>query len=101
MINTALLPADKDPMGAAIADYFKRHKADRLRVFSSQFDEDEIPVEELFRTEKQMPCWSVLLCKWQPEGFWMWVPAAVAIALPCKKPEKRSMPSTFPRFPWK
>lgn len=53
MINTALLPADKDPMGAAIADYFKRHKADRLRVFSSQFDEDEIPVEELFRTEKQ------------------------------------------------
>ena len=31
MINTALLPADKDPMGAAIADYFKRHKADRLR----------------------------------------------------------------------
>ena len=36
MINTALLPADKDPMGAAIADYFKRHKADRLRVFSSQ-----------------------------------------------------------------
>ena len=55
MINTALLPADKDPMGTAIADYFKRHKADRLRVFSSQFDEDEIPVEELFRTEKQMP----------------------------------------------
>lgn len=55
MINTALLPADKDPMGAAIADYFKRYKADRLRVFSSQFDEDEIPVEELFRTEKQMP----------------------------------------------
>lgn len=55
MINTALLPTDKDPMGAAIADYFKRHKADRLRVFSSQFDEDEIPVEELFRTEKQMP----------------------------------------------
>lgn len=55
MINTALLPADKDPMGAAIADYFKRHKADRLCVFSSQFEEDEIPVEELFRTEKQMP----------------------------------------------
>ena len=55
MINTALLSADRDPMGAAIADYFKWHKADRLRVFSSQFDEDEIPVEELFRTEKQMP----------------------------------------------
>ncbi len=31
-MNTALLSADKDPMGAAIADYFKRHRADRLRV---------------------------------------------------------------------
>ena len=54
-MNTTLLTADKDPMGAAIADYYKRHKAERLRVFSSQFDEDEIPVKELFRTEKQMP----------------------------------------------
>ncbi len=25
-MNTALLSADKDPMGAAIADYFKRHR---------------------------------------------------------------------------
>lgn len=55
MTNSQLLPADKDPMGAAIADYFKHGKAARLRVFSSQFDEDEIPVRELFRTEKQMP----------------------------------------------
>ena len=54
-MNTTLLTADKDPMGAAIADYYKRHKAERLRVFSSQFDEDEIPVKELFRMEKQMP----------------------------------------------
>lgn len=54
MISTTLLSADKDPMGAAIADYFKFHKASRLRVFSSQFDEDEIPVKELFRTEQQM-----------------------------------------------
>ena len=54
-MNTALIPADKDPMGSAIADYFNRQKADRLRVFSSLFDEDEIPVKELFRTEKQMP----------------------------------------------
>lgn len=54
-MNTSLLSADKDPMGAAIADYFKHRKADRLRVFSSQFDEDEIPVKDLFRTEKQMP----------------------------------------------
>lgn len=55
MISTSLLSADKDPMGAAIADYSKHRKADRLRVFSSQFDEDEIPVKELFRAEKQMP----------------------------------------------
>lgn len=55
MITTNLLSADKDPMGVAIADFFKHRKAERLRVFSSQFDEDEIPVKELFRTEKQMP----------------------------------------------
>lgn len=54
MITTNLLSADKDPMGVAIADFFKHRKAERLRVFSSQFDEDEIPVKELFRTEKQM-----------------------------------------------
>lgn len=54
-MNTSLLSADKDPMGAAIADYFIHRKADRLRVFSSQFDEDEIPVKDLFRKEKQMP----------------------------------------------
>lgn len=55
MISTNLLSADKDPMGAAIADYNKHHKADRLRVFSSLFDEDEIPVKDLFRSGKQMP----------------------------------------------
>ena len=48
-MNTTLLSVDKDPMGTAIADYYKRLKAERLRVFSSQFDEDEIPVMELFR----------------------------------------------------
>lgn len=48
--------ADKrDPMGAAIYDYFRFGKAGRLRVFSSQFDEDEIPVETLFRVYDEMP----------------------------------------------
>lgn len=47
--------ADKDPMGAAIADYFKTGKAGRLRVFSPDFDEDEIPVETLFRSFEDMP----------------------------------------------
>lgn len=54
-METTLLPSDKDPMGTAIADYFNHHKADRLRVFSSQFDEDEIPVRQLFRSAKTMP----------------------------------------------
>lgn len=52
---TTILPAEKDPMGAAISDYFNHHRADRLRVFSSQFEEDEIPVKELFRTMQTMP----------------------------------------------
>lgn len=54
-MNIALLSADKDPMGTAIADYHRNKRADRLRVFSSQFDEDEIPVKQLFRTLGQMP----------------------------------------------
>lgn len=52
---TSILAPEKDPMGAAISDYFNHHKADRLRVFSSQFEEDEIPVKELFRTRQTMP----------------------------------------------
>lgn len=54
-MNTALLTEDKDPMGAAIQDYFKHKRASRLRVFSSQFDEDEIPVTTLFRSYEEMP----------------------------------------------
>ncbi|GCB35858.1 class I SAM-dependent methyltransferase [Bacteroides faecalis] len=54
-METIILPAEKDPMGAAIADYFNHRKADRLRVFSSQFDEDEIPVKQLFRNMQAMP----------------------------------------------
>lgn len=54
-MNTAILSAEKDPMGAAIVDYFQHHKADRLRVFSSQFDEDQIPVKQLFRQFQTMP----------------------------------------------
>lgn len=44
-----------DPMGSAIYDYHKNGKADVLRVFSSQFDEDEIPVADLFREFEDMP----------------------------------------------
>ena len=42
-------------MGTAIADYYKQGKAAKLRVFSSQFEEDEIPVAQLFRSYEQMP----------------------------------------------
>ena len=42
-------------MGTAIAEYHRTGRAGTLRVFSSQFDEDEIPVEQLFRTLDEMP----------------------------------------------
>ena len=44
-----------DAMGAAIRDYHLRGKAARLRVMSSMFDEDEMPVDHLFRTFDDMP----------------------------------------------
>ena len=46
---------NNDPMGTAISDYFRTGKASRLRVLSSMFEEDEIPVPHLFRTYDQMP----------------------------------------------
>ena len=44
-----------DPMGRAIADYHKNKTADRLRVFSPMFEEDEIPLTTLFRGYEDMP----------------------------------------------
>lgn len=44
-----------DPMGAAIYDFHKNGSTDVLRVFSSQFEEDEIPVGDLFRKYEDMP----------------------------------------------
>ena len=46
---------EMDPMGRAIADYFKTKKASKLRVFSPMFEEDEIPLPTLFRSYKAMP----------------------------------------------
>ena len=46
---------EKDPMGRAISDYFHTGKAGKLRVLSSMFYEDEIPVSTLFRTYEEMP----------------------------------------------
>ena len=54
-MNTKILSKDKDPMGAAILDYQKSGKAGRLRVLSSMFEEDEMPVKHLFRNLEEMP----------------------------------------------
>ena len=42
-------------MGAAIHDYFRNGSAETLIVHSSMFEDDEIPVEDLFRTLDDMP----------------------------------------------
>ena len=54
-MNANLLTPNKDPLGYAIADFHAKGKAGKLRVFSSQFEEDEIPVDQLFRTFDEMP----------------------------------------------
>lgn len=52
-INT--LPEQEDPMGAAIRDYFRQGKSAQLKVLSSLFDDDEMPVAHLFRSYHEMP----------------------------------------------
>ena len=42
-------------MGRAIAEYWKNKTAERLRVFSPMFEEDEIPLTTLFRSYEDMP----------------------------------------------
>ena len=54
-MNTEILSADKDPMGAAILDFQQHGKSARLRVLSSMFEEDEMPVKHLFRSVPEMP----------------------------------------------
>ena len=53
MVET--LRTASDPMGAAIYDFHKKGKAGKLIVHSSSFQDDEIPVETLFRDFKDMP----------------------------------------------
>jgi SAM-dependent methyltransferase len=50
-----MLPVAADPMGAAIYDFHKTGNADTLIVRSSMFEDDEIPVEDLFRSFEGMP----------------------------------------------
>lgn len=49
------LSPEVDPMGAAIKAFHTKRKVERLRVLSSLFDEDEIPVSHLFRGIEEMP----------------------------------------------
>lgn len=50
-----ILSPGNDPMGAAIRDYFLNGKSGKLIVHSSEFEDDDIPVADLFRTYGQMP----------------------------------------------
>ena len=54
-MKNGLLEDGCDPMGQAIRDYYETGRVGRLRVFSPQFDEDEMPVGTLFREEEDMP----------------------------------------------
>ena len=90
---TITLSAEKDPMGAAISDYFNHHRADRLRVFSSQFEEDEIPVKELFRSIQSMPVLERTALQMAT--------GAAATHWHFKKWEKKFAPLTSLRFPTK
>lgn len=54
-MNESLLATEKDPMGHAIKDYYENHRDKGLIVSSSQFEDDTIPVKQLFRTYSRMP----------------------------------------------
>lgn len=54
-MDKTVLSAAGDPMGAAIYDFHRNGSADVLKVYSSDFDDDEIPVSDLFREYEDMP----------------------------------------------
>lgn len=54
-MNINTLTEQEDPMGAAIRDFHRTGKSARLKVLSSLFDDDEMPVAHLFRTFDEMP----------------------------------------------
>lgn len=84
-MNTKILSKDKDPMGAAILDYQKSGRAGRLRVLSSMFEEDEMPVKHLFRKVEEMPMLEQKACNSQKGVYWISEPAAAAIRSPCRR----------------
>ena len=54
-MEKSVLSAGGDPMGAAIYDFHRNGSADVLKVYSSDFDDDEIPVSDLFREYEDIP----------------------------------------------
>ena len=54
-MNSDILQHENDPMGSAIHDFHHSGKAAALIVKSSMFDDDEIPVADLFRGFDDMP----------------------------------------------
>lgn len=54
-MNTTTISPSRDPMGSAISDYYKNGRAAHLHVLSSMFEEDEMPIAHLFRSEQEMP----------------------------------------------
>jgi hypothetical protein len=84
-MNTKILSKDKDPMGAAILDYQKSGRAGRLRVLSSMFEEDEMPVKHLFRKVEEMPMLEQKALQLTKGVYWISEPAAAAIRSPCRR----------------
>lgn len=84
-MNTKILSKDKDPMGAAILDYQKSGRAGRLRVLSSMFEEDEMPVKHLFRKVEEMPMLEQKALQLTKDVYWISEPAAAAIRSPCRR----------------
>ena len=54
MATTILIP-EKDPMGLLSPIFSTSTELTACEFFSSQFEEDEIPVKELFRSMPSMP----------------------------------------------
>lgn len=54
MTKNKTIDIAKDAIGTAVKDYYKYGRAKNIRVFSSHFDEDEIPTRHLFRKPKSM-----------------------------------------------
>ena len=54
-MNKTILSPEKDPMGHAIVDFYHNRRTETLRIFSPQFEEDEFPIDLLFRTFEEMP----------------------------------------------